>query len=524
MRFSFIFFLAFCLLLCLSTNIQANQSSLLQNPQSISLDSSLIVKLQKQLEVLIKLEKTQSFKKRGQVNFKIGQYLYRLGHYQKAIHFYNEALVNIKQTRLPVNLAYIYDCLGLSYLQIKKDLEAENAFNYALKLFAKFKKNRQLGNVLINQGLLCQKKKRYSKSISKYLIAKDILKKSSNKFDVARVLVFIGKVYVLQKEYKQAKKVLQQSLNTYLQIKDTLSFHENQAIIASCYLQEKKYLQAIKWAQLSFSGAKNTGQKYLQKENLKILSEAFFQQRDFANAFFYQKQHLQIVQELNKIKSASHTNVSILLEQLFGKKLVSIQGEFTIYRQRSKWLLVLAFSMGLLIFYVLKNKIIQKRQLYIKEIDQQYQNKIENLSQIVLFKNQQLTTYVIQEIEVKQMHRELTHKFNQFLLCKNIREGKQKIRSMEKSIKTNLDTNDDWQVLEQAFIQVFPDFITKLKSQHPAINQDQIKLCILIKLELLPDKIARILGISPNSLRMKFYRLENTLNLKQRIKEYVTHL
>jgi len=84
---------------------------------------------------------------------------------------------------------------------------------------------------------------------------------------------------------------------------------------------------------------------------------------------------------------------------------------------------------------------------------------------------------------------------------------------IEKKINTELTANDS-------------DFLSKLQQKHPNLNQRDLRICLLIKLNYDTREIARSIGISTRGLESIRYRMHKKMELSkhQSIKNYLTQL
>lgn len=69
-------------------------------------------------------------------------------------------------------------------------------------------------------------------------------------------------------------------------------------------------------------------------------------------------------------------------------------------------------------------------------------------------------------------------------------------------------------------------FISKLQKKHPDLNQRELRISLLIKLDYHSREIARTLGLSTRGIESVRYRLHKKigLNKHQSLKKYLTDL
>src|SRR5699024_5481844 len=78
---------------------------------------------------------------------------------------------------------------------------------------------------------------------------------------------------------------------------------------------------------------------------------------------------------------------------------------------------------------------------------------------------------------------------------------------------STLLTDKDWIEFKRLFEQVHPGYIRRLKEAHPGLTASQIRYMVLTKLKFSRKEMAAILGISPESLRVTWYRIRKKLDL-----------
>ena len=83
-----------------------------------------------------------------------------------------------------------------------------------------------------------------------------------------------------------------------------------------------------------------------------------------------------------------------------------------------------------------------------------------------------------------------------------------------KIIDKNLNNTDDWKFFQEAFNNADKDFLKKVKSKHPNLTPNDLKLCAYLRLNLSSKEIAPLLNISPRSVEVKRYRLRKKMDLQ----------
>ena len=178
-------------------------------------------------------------------------------------------------------------------------------------------------------------------------------------------------------------------------------------------------------------------------------------------------------------------------------------------------LLVLLFSLFMHINYKRhykkqQAKLLEKTQkdIELKELESKQEImrlKNEKLQNDIDSKNKELATSTMSII-----------KKNEFLntLKNELKESDTaKINKVVKIIDKNLNNTDDWKMFQEAFNNADKNFLKKIKSKHPTLTSNDLRLCAYLRLNLSSKEIAPLLNISPRSVEVKRYRLRKKINL-----------
>jgi len=168
-----------------------------------------------------------------------------------------------------------------------------------------------------------------------------------------------------------------------------------------------------------------------------------------------------------------------------------------------------------------KNKLVEKEQR-IFAIAQ-----LENEQEIMKLKNEKL------QDEIESKTRELSSstmsiiKKNEILntIKSELDEVKSdaKIKPVIKIINKNLNNTGDWNMFQEAFNNADSDFLKKVKSIHPNLTPNDLRLCAYLRVNLSSKEIAPLLNISPRSVEIKRYRLRKKMELprEKSLVEYI---
>ena len=91
------------------------------------------------------------------------------------------------------------------------------------------------------------------------------------------------------------------------------------------------------------------------------------------------------------------------------------------------------------------------------------------------------------------------------------------VRSVIKTIDKDISEEDNWNFFKEAFNNADKDFFKKIKSKHPELTSNDLKLCAYLRLNLSSKEIAPLLNISVKSVEIKLYRLRKNIDLPREV-------
>lgn len=144
--------------------------------------------------------------------------------------------------------------------------------------------------------------------------------------------------------------------------------------------------------------------------------------------------------------------------------------------------------------------------------------KAKNEKELIRLKNEQLNQrYKMKSNELAASTMSLIRKNNVLTEVKNLLkekfEDETELKGVFDIIDKSLNRNDDWELFQEAFNNADRKFLKKLKSAHPRLTPNDIRLCAYLRLNLSSKEIAPLFNISPRSVEIKRYRLRKKMNL-----------
>jgi AraC family chitin signaling transcriptional activator len=180
------------------------------------------------------------------------------------------------------------------------------------------------------------------------------------------------------------------------------------------------------------------------------------------------------------------------------------------------------------------NRVYEKKQADLiekAEKDLEY-IKLRSEQELMREKNERLRS----EIEAKNKELAVTAmsivKKNEFLI--EIRDHLKDIKPTSsfkpdlviRSINREIENEESWEMLKNAFENVDKDFIQLLLEKHPSLTPNDLKLCTYLRLNMSSKEIATLMNISVRSMETKRYRLRKKLGLSHdtNLVEYILNV
>jgi DNA-binding CsgD family transcriptional regulator len=185
--------------------------------------------------------------------------------------------------------------------------------------------------------------------------------------------------------------------------------------------------------------------------------------------------------------------------------------------------MIVVYILGLLILSIFTHNLYKRyytkqRQVLINNNTQELElAQLQNEKEIIRIKNERL------EADFKSKSKELAASTMSIIkkneLLTNIKEelhnidDKNSVKPVLHIIDKSLKRNDDWELFQEAFNNADSEFLKKIKTLHPSLSPNDLKMCAYLRLNLSSKEIAPLLSISSRSVEIKRYRLRKKLNL-----------
>ncbi|WOC40426.1 triple tyrosine motif-containing protein [Polaribacter sp. HL-MS24] len=179
---------------------------------------------------------------------------------------------------------------------------------------------------------------------------------------------------------------------------------------------------------------------------------------------------------------------------------------------------VFAFLLFLYFFHLASKRYYKnQREKLLERAQKELELKeLESTQKIIKINNEKLRNDIEnknRELAISTMNIIKKNEFLNSIKSELINSDLKQNSSVVKIIDKNLNNTDDWKMFQEAFNNADKNFLKKVKSKHPNLTPNDLRLCAYLRLNLSSKEIAPLLNISPRSVEVKRYRLRKKMSL-----------
>ncbi len=194
---------------------------------------------------------------------------------------------------------------------------------------------------------------------------------------------------------------------------------------------------------------------------------------------------------------------------------------------KTMWFKVLSIIglLGSIIFYIhlrTSNLIAQRIKLeaLVRERTEQLKTETEERQQVELEKTQQKMDHLKRELLTQTLHlndkQQIMDNLQEELLSLSEMkqaEVKPRINKLLRFLKDRSTVTQGWEEFELWFTEVHTGFYSELRLAYPELTESELKVCALLKLNLISKDIAKVMSVQPASIDIYRHRIRKKMNL-----------
>jgi len=145
--------------------------------------------------------------------------------------------------------------------------------------------------------------------------------------------------------------------------------------------------------------------------------------------------------------------------------------------------------------------------------EHKYQIENDRLIQDNIIKNKELANATMHLIQKNELLQEIKEELIDVRKTGDHTLTTKDFQNLMKLINENMSVEDDKNLFESSFNEVYEKFLLKLKADFPELSPADLKLAAYLKMNLTSKEIAPLFNISIRGLENKRYRLRKKLQL-----------
>lgn len=474
---------------------------------------------------LIKARHANQIQEMVDADLTIGTYLQQTGLLAKALEHFNSAHETLMRYPNDTLLIKTHNLSGSVHLLLSNYEVAEQNFNTALELANQIEFLPGLATALEKLGTCHEKKGDFDKALDYQRKSLKVFEKLGDHLGLAVVLENIGSVYEDQNLFLQARDFFDQALAKLANKPSSIraSVYNN---IADIHRKQNHCYKAVEYTKLALKDAEQVEDLKQQVSAHKDLSVCYAELDSFSQAYKHISLGDDIREELLLIWNTDQVNRLHTIYETDKKeaqiKLLQHQNELTDVNQKLMIISFIAFLIFIGSLYLIYAKKQRSKSQLTEYRRQKAQDQLEkkelqeqNLKREIELKTVSLSNYSLHIAKKNKQLHNLATKLNHLTEQKKV-DYKKQIADLAKNIEYSLKEDNEWDQFVQFFQEVHPDFIGQLNQiAISPLSPAELRLCLLLRLNLNSKEMASILRITPDSVRVARYRLRKKLAITQ---------
>lgn len=381
----------------------------------------------------------------------------------------------------PASLATHYYAMCATYRELNEPELARTYLDSAFQIHTPSSSAPNLAFLKFEEAFLIKEQQQYQAALDIYQEIKPWIAANAPTYQVL-LLTYMGDTFIGLRDYEKSEAHYKQALAISAQYHSHIDFtpliHEKLAHLYQIRGNLDAAFESLKTAKeldLKFFDSRSATNRPLLE-----IQDAFREEQERVEKLF-QEQRITELEQRNKIWFLERT--IFIVSFLF---------------------LVLV---GILYFKYVRGKHRAEKRILEKERGLEKQKTDELLE----MKNKELAASTLKLIEK-----------DEFLASLRERLAEQKEglspAGVDKIVRSiGVSTRQNWEEFEARFIAVNKDFYKRLRERFPKLTQGDQKLCALIKLNFSSKDMAKLIGISVDSVHTTRYRLRKKLSLPREV-------
>nr|WP_252723193.1 tetratricopeptide repeat protein [Tamlana agarivorans] len=456
----------------------------------------------------------------------MAQVYVKLADFYKNLNLDSEALKNYhvaQEYYVKKDSFYIYanNQIAAIHHNLKQFREAKLYLDQSIEISKKinFQKGLATANSLF--GGVAEKQGAYQKALRYQKQSLEIFETLGNSTGLATTYENMGSIYEDLEQYDLAHTYFQKAFDYEKAEASDLKINIINNL-GDVNRKQGHFEKSLEYTQQALNLAKKTKNVSQKESALKDLARTYAEMGQFKNAYDFLYQQNTLNDEDFKRRNADLVSTMEILYHVKESEgqLVLLKKQNQINETRQFAILISSVAMFLmfvvLFIYMKKRKrqeqeiLEYKQQILQKDLDAKTAEE-EALKKEIDIKISALTNYSLNIAHKNKLLSDISKTLTN-LKSRNGEFVKSKLEDLAKEIDFDLVNGNEWTELMGFFGKIHPDYFKNLKEAvNMELSASELRLCMLLRLNLSSKEIASILHITPDSVRIARYRLRKKL-------------
>lgn len=428
---------------------------------------------------------------------------WRIGNYQKALDYITKAYKKAKATNDEEELAKVLNTLGLVHWRLENNADAMECYTESGKIAEKRNMHRLLGLTHTNRGLILKEQHNFEKAFFHNNKAIEIFKTHGYYRDLAIALNNQGQIFKNKGMIDSARVYYLRALENYKKVNYKDGAAASYYNLSDIYLRQGAEKQSLDAVQKSLKLSLEIQSKVHITEAYQKMSEVYehFHQPDSALKYF------KIYNDLNKaILVANQSNILARYQADMGSEVKNLQIRNLEKEQELAENRIWFIGTGIIIVLLIVAFFVYRYLSKIRYNKRKLEMELSNSKKILDVKEQELKAYIIdltkKSVAISKLQEEVS---------KGLQPHNKNDSEVAQLLEQKILTEEDWETFKIKFKSIYPAFFSRIKQFKITLTEAEIRLIVLLYLDLSGKEMAKILGISPQSVRVGKMRLKKKL-------------
>jgi DNA-binding CsgD family transcriptional regulator/tetratricopeptide (TPR) repeat protein len=324
--------------------------------------------------------------------------------------------------------------------------------------------------------------------------------------------------YMGKGDWEIAKVYLEQSMGIYQQIKNERQIPIILQNMATCYDRLNMSDSALAKIQESYLLAHQKGQLEEEKVALRMLTQFYKKKEDYKKSFEYYRLFNKLKDSIYSLeKEKTIEELSMKYETTQKEEQIKILQKDKQIQMQNKWMfagfLIASILVGGVLMLLLMFRNRKNKELFISK-EKLRQTELNQIKIELDFNKKELERFMLNFIEKTKLISALEGKLETFSETSELRNPHLD-KNISELTQMKILTEENWAQFKMHFEKAYPGLIQHIKETFENLSPAELRMFLLMKLNIDSKEIASILGISIESVKKTRYRLKKKIELNE---------